>query len=84
MEHQLGEHAKPYQEGDASTPATGAKALSAVGGGVMALAGRHRLARTVGGCMVLAGSVLERFAVLCAGPDSVRSTGTGATVKDGH
>lgn len=83
MERQLGEHAKPYQEGDASLAARGAKALTGIGGGVVGLAGRHRLARTVGGCMVLAGSLLERFAVLRAGPDSARRTGTGATVKAG-
>jgi hypothetical protein len=72
MERRLGELAEPYHEGQAGRYARLAKTLSTAGALAIAT-GRGRRDRTVaGGAMVLAGAVLERWAVFKAGFQSAR------------
>jgi hypothetical protein len=72
MERRLGELGEPYQQGETGRFATAAKVLVAAGGAAMALAGRRRAGAAVGGALLLAGALSERWAVYRAGPDSAR------------
>jgi hypothetical protein len=68
MERRLGDLAQPYHEGRAGTHSRVAKAATAAGATIAAIAGgrRPRLAR-VGAALVLGGALAERFAIFRAG-----------------
>jgi hypothetical protein len=70
MERRLGELGEPYHEGEAGRLATAAKALSATGAVVMAVAGRRRAGAAVGGGLMLAGAMATRWSVFRAGRQS--------------
>jgi len=71
MEDRLGELlAQPYREGRGGTCAKAAKAATAAGATLMALAGRRRLGAIVAGSLLVAGAAFERFAVYHAGKAS--------------
>jgi hypothetical protein len=72
MERRLGELGEPYQQGETGRFATAAKVLMASGGAVMALGGHRRAGAAVGGALLLAGALSERWAVYRAGPESAR------------
>lgn len=74
MERRLGAFADVYHRGRAGHVATAAKVLTAAGAGLMAAAGRRRPRTVLAGCLLLAGSLGERFAVLAAGRESARET----------
>jgi Polysulphide reductase, NrfD len=67
MEHRLGELGEPYHEGQAGRFARAAKALTAVGGIVMAASGRRRAGAMTGGALMLAGAMATRWSVYRAG-----------------
>lgn len=68
MERRLGPLGRPYREGRSGAMARAARALVASGAVVVAVRGRHsRGAAALGGALVVAGSALERFAVVEAG-----------------
>lgn len=67
MQRRLGELGKPYAEGDSGAWQTAAKTLTGLGGGLMAVSGRRRLATKAGAVLVLAGSICQRWAVYRAG-----------------
>lgn len=68
MEHRLGELAGPYHEGRGRLLSRAARGAIAAGAAVIAVRGRRSYtAARVGGILVLAGSALERFAVVEAG-----------------
>ncbi len=68
MRHRLGDLGEPYEQGDAGRFARASRLLTAAGGMLVALAGRRgRLPAAVGGTLVLAGSVCQRWAVYRAG-----------------
>jgi hypothetical protein len=60
----------PYHEGDAGRFATAAKALTATGAAVMAVAGRRRAGAAAGGAPMLAGAMATRWSVFRAGRQS--------------
>ena len=68
----LGRLAEPYREGRRGRYASAAKALTAAGAGVLALAGRAPGGAVAGGALLLAGGALERWAVFRAGFASAR------------
>src|SRR5947209_8981411 len=71
MEDRLGELVgKPYHEGSGGTYAKAAKAATAAGAALMAVAGRRRFGAIVAGSLLAAGSAFERFAVYHAGKQS--------------
>lgn len=71
MEKRLGQLlAEPYRHGSAGRFAKLAAGCTAGGAAVVAIAGRKRLGSLVGGGLLLAGSVFERFAVYKAGVQS--------------
>jgi len=71
MEDRLGELVgKPYHEGSGGTYAKTAKAATAAGAALMAVAGRRRFGAIVAGSLLAAGSAFERFAVYHAGKQS--------------
>jgi hypothetical protein len=70
MERRLGFLAEPYREGKAGRYAKLAKAATAAGAGILALAGRRRFGAGVGGALLVAGSALTRWAVFEAGKAS--------------
>ena len=73
MEQRLGELGEPYHEGPAGRFARAAKACTAAGAGLVALAGRRRRGQAMAGAaLILAGSVCERWAVYKAGFQSAR------------
>lgn len=73
MEHRLGELADPYQGPDVEIYTRSARLLTATGGLLIAGAARRsRAAAVVGGAMVLAGAVCERWSVFKAGFLSAR------------
>jgi Polysulphide reductase, NrfD len=73
MERRLGDLlAGPYRDGDAKALARSAKALTAAGGVLMALAGRGRLGAAAAGTLLLGGSACGRWAVFKAGFESAR------------
>jgi hypothetical protein len=67
MERRLGELAEPYAHGEAAAFSKLAKGLSIAGAATIALRGRSRPGAALGGVMVLAGSVCERWSVFKAG-----------------
>jgi Polysulphide reductase, NrfD len=67
MERRLGWLGEPYHEGAAGRAGRAAKALTAVGGLVMATAGRRRVGAAAGGALMLAGALATRWAVYKAG-----------------
>jgi hypothetical protein len=68
MERRLGDLARPYHHGRGKVLSQTARGLIAVGAGVIALRGRRSgAAAAAGGALVLAGSALERFAIVEAG-----------------
>ena len=67
MERRLGELAEPYHEGAAGRYARAAKGLTLAGAGMVAFARRRRAGAVAGSALVLAGAVLERWAVFKAG-----------------
>jgi formate-dependent nitrite reductase membrane component NrfD len=74
MERSLGDAGRPYREGPAGRLARMAAPLM-LGGAAGIVAGRwNRLLGTSGALGVLAGALLERFAVWKAGPESARLT----------
>jgi formate-dependent nitrite reductase membrane component NrfD len=73
MERRLGFVGEPYRRGLPGRLGRAAKALTSLGGLLLALRGRRsRLASMAGATMVLAGEVCLRFAVFRAGFDSAR------------
>jgi hypothetical protein len=73
MEDRLGELvARPYHEGPGGMYAKAAKAATAVGGLLMAVASRKRLGAIAAGSLLMAGAACERFAVYHAGKASAR------------
>jgi formate-dependent nitrite reductase membrane component NrfD len=73
MEHHLGELAEPYRQGAAGRYGRLAKILTTGGAATIGLAGRRtRSAAAAGSAMVLAGAVLERWAIFKAGFQSAR------------
>jgi hypothetical protein len=71
MEMRLGQLVgEPYREGAAGRLTRLAKGCNAVGGALVALAGRRRAGSAVGGGLLLAGSLFERLAVSRAGTQS--------------
>jgi formate-dependent nitrite reductase membrane component NrfD len=72
MERRLGFVGEPYHEGAAGRLSRLAKALTASGAVVTALAGRRRAGAIAGGALLLGGGLAERWAVYKAGFQSVR------------
>jgi Polysulphide reductase, NrfD len=73
MEHRLGDLlAEPYRTGTAGKLARAARACTATGTGLMAVAGRGRTRATAAGLLILTGSALERWAVFRAGFQSAQ------------
>ena len=72
MERRLGFVGEPYHEGEAGRFSRLAKALTASGAVVTALAGRRRAGAIAGGSLLLGGGLAERWAVYKAGFQSVR------------
>jgi formate-dependent nitrite reductase membrane component NrfD len=69
MERRLGALAQPYREGRAGMLSKGARACTLAGAGA-GLVRRRRSGAVASGALLLAGSLLERFAVLEAGRQS--------------
>lgn len=67
MEHRLGPLARPYEEGTSGRLAKAAKALTTAGAAAMALGGRDRRAARLGGTLLMAGALTERWAIFKAG-----------------
>jgi hypothetical protein len=69
MEQRLGELAEPYHHDPRTARLSkAARGLIAAGAGVIVARGRRsRAAAVAGGVLVLAGSALERFAIVSAG-----------------
>ena len=67
MLRRLGDLGEPYKSGRAGTYAMLAKALSVAGAGTVAARGRRRGGAALGGALVLAGSIFERWNVFKAG-----------------
>ncbi|MEA2642847.1 MAG: hypothetical protein QOF51_4241 [Chloroflexota bacterium] len=73
MERRLGELVgEPYRQGVAGRFSRVARACTAAGATVVAVAGRKRAGAIVGGVLLLGGSFLERWAVFKAGQQSAR------------
>jgi hypothetical protein len=73
MERRLGDLVgSVYHEGEAGRYARLAKTATLAGTALMAAAGRRRTGAIVGGSLLLAGSLCERFAVYHAGKQSAR------------
>jgi len=72
MERRLGELAEPYHEGRAGRYAAWAKRCTIAGAATMALGRRRRVVAVAGGALVLAGGLLERWAVFRAGFQSAQ------------
>ena len=72
MEHRLGELAKPYRSGASGRLSRAALAATSAGAATAAAAGGHRAGAIAAGALTLAGSALERFAVIEAGFASAR------------
>ena len=73
MEDGLGELVgEPYRTGRGGTASKGAKAATAAGTALMALAGRRRVGAVVAGALLCTGALMERFAVYHAGKASAR------------
>ena len=74
MEHHLGELAEPYHQAPAGRYGRLAKVFMTGGAATVGLAGRRRRsAAAAGSAMVLAGAVLERWAIFKAGFQSARN-----------
>ena len=69
MERRLGDLGEPYRSGRAGTLSRAAQGLAAGGAGVLSVGarGRRRGATLAGAGMILAGGMLERWAVYRAG-----------------
>lgn len=72
MEHHLQRLAQPYHEGRAGRFSVAAKVLTVAGAAMIAGVGRRRAGAAIGGGMLLAGSLCDRFAVYHAGFQSAR------------
>ncbi len=73
MKRRLGDLvAEPYEREEAGRLDKLSKSSTTVGAALMALAGRRRPAAVAGGALILAGAVLERWAVFRAGFQSAR------------
>jgi hypothetical protein len=73
MEGRLGDIAEPYRSGAPGLLSRGAKAATAIGAVTTAVAaGRDRRAAIAGGVAILAGGLLERWAIFRAGFVSAR------------
>ena len=73
MERRLGKLlSEPYRVGQASGLAKAAKAMTATGGALLALAGRRRPGAVAAGALLLGGSICARWAVFKAGFESAR------------
>src|SRR5207244_3778873 len=71
MEDRLGDLVgEPYRTGLGGTASKGAKAATAAGAALMALAGRRRVGAVAAGALLCTGALLERFAVYHAGKAS--------------
>jgi hypothetical protein len=76
MERSLGELGEPYHEGRAGRFAKLAKAFTAAGGGLMAVAGhRRRSVAAMSGLALAAGSLFERWSIYSAGFQSAADPG---------
>lgn len=67
MEHRLGELAEPYRQDEAGRFSRAARWLTLVGAATVGVAGRRRAGAVIGGALVLAGAVCQRWAVFRAG-----------------
>jgi hypothetical protein len=75
MERGLEGLAEPYRSGEGGRYAKAARALTATGAAIVALAGRRRRAPAkLGAAMVLAGAACERWSVFKAGLQSARDS----------
>ena len=73
MQRRRGVTMEPYRSGPAGRLSAWARALTATGAAVTTVVGRRRRSAAVlGGAVVLAGAVCERFAVLRAGSQSAQ------------
>jgi hypothetical protein len=72
MKRRLGWLAEPYREGVAGRYGKPAKACTAAGAGLVAVAGRRRPFALAGAALLLGGSVLQRWSVFKAGFQSAR------------
>ncbi|HEX6701891.1 MAG TPA: NrfD/PsrC family molybdoenzyme membrane anchor subunit [Gaiellaceae bacterium] len=73
MEDRLGDLVgEPYHEDSGGMYAKAAKAATAAGGLLMAVAGRKRLGAIAAGSLLMAGAACQRFAVYHAGKQSAR------------
>jgi formate-dependent nitrite reductase membrane component NrfD len=72
MKESLGQLAEPYHEGHAGDLSSTAETLTLGGAAVVALLGRRRIPAVMGGLLIAAGSLAERFAVVAAGSASAR------------
>jgi hypothetical protein len=70
MEHRLGKLGEPYRKGEAGGYARLAKGFSVAGAVLTTLRGRRRGGAVAGGVLILAGSVLQRWAIFKAGVQS--------------
>lgn len=75
MERRLGPLAQPYEEAEAGRYARAAKWSTAAGAVLTAFGRRRRAVSVAGASLVLAGGVLERWAVFKAGFQSARRPG---------
>ena len=72
MERRLGFLGEPYHQGEAGRFTTLSKGLTAAGAAVTAVAGRRRTGAVLGGALLAAGSLADRWAVYRAGFQSAR------------
>lgn len=72
MERRLGDLAEPYSQGRAGMLKRIATGATLSGVGLLAAAGRRRTGAILGGALITAGAVAERYAVMAAGRQSAR------------
>ena len=72
MKRRLGALAQPYEREPVRRLDRMAQSLSITGAAILGLLGRRRPAAALGGALVLAGSICQRFAIFRAGFDSAR------------
>jgi hypothetical protein len=67
MLQRLGQLGEPYRSGRAGSYAKLAKLLSVAGAGTVAARGKRRRSAALGGALVLAGAIFERWTIFKAG-----------------
>jgi DMSO reductase anchor subunit len=74
MKRRLGPLARPYREGQVKVLDQVSTGITLGGAILLGTLGRKRVAATLGGTLLLAGSLCKRFAIFRAGFDSARQT----------